>query len=60
MFLVPIALIVVFIDLVQFIGWVAPPCVCTKVVLDSIVNKLQCSMLYAKKAMNRVPIYAST
>ena len=44
----------------QFIGWVAPSCVRTDVVLCGIVSKLQCSMVYVKKAMNRVSAYATT
>ena len=44
-----------FIGLVHFIGWVVPSCVCTDVILDGIISKLQCSMLYVKRAMNRVP-----
>ena len=39
----------------QFIGWVAPSRVYTDVVLDGIVSKLQCSMFYVKRTMNRVP-----
>ena len=39
----------------QFIGWVAPSCVRTDAVLDSIVSKLQCSMFDVKRTMNRVP-----
>ena len=39
----------------QFIGWVAPSCVRTDVVLDGIGSKLQCSMFYVKRIMNRVP-----
>ena len=42
----------------QFIGWVAPSCVRTDVVLDGVVRKLQCSMFHVKRAMNRVPDYA--
>ena len=48
MVLVPIALIVVFIGSMQFIGWVALFCVCTAVVLDSIIHKLKGSVLYVK------------
>ena len=55
MFLVPIALIVEGIGLVQFIVWVAPSCVYTDIVLDGIANKLQCSMFYIKRVFNRVP-----
>ena len=51
-----IALIVNFLGLVQFIGWVAPSCVHTDVVLDGIHSKLQCSIFYVKRIMNRVPI----
>ena len=60
MFLVPIALIVVIIDPVQFIGWVALSCVCTDIVLDGIINKLQCSIFYVKKSMKRAPVYTIT
>ena len=35
-------------------------CVCTDVVLDGNVNKLQCSIFCMKKAMNRVPVCAKT
>ena len=44
----------------QFIGWVAPSCVCTDAVLDSIISKLQCSVFDVKKTMNRVPACAIT
>ena len=46
----------------QFIGWVAPSCVCTDVVLDGIINKLQCSIcsMYEKGYTNRVPACAIT
>ena len=44
----------------QFIGWDAPSCVCTDVVLYGIISKLQCSMFYVKKTMNRVPACAIT
>ena len=44
----------------QFIGWVAPSWVCTDVVLDGIISQLQCSMLYVKKAMNKVPACVAT
>ena len=44
----------------QFIGWVAPSCVCTDAVLDSIISKLQCSMFDMKRTMNRVPACAIT
>ena len=59
-FLVPIPQIVVVIDPVQFIGWVVPSCVCTDIVFNGIFNKLQFSMLYVKKAMNRVYICVIT
>ena len=58
--MVTIALILIAIDLVQFIGWVALPCIHTKVVLKGIINKLQCSVLCVKRTMSRVPIYATT
>ena len=44
----------------QFIGWVAPSSVHTDVVLDSIISKLQCSVFYVKRTMNRVPGCAIT
>ena len=44
----------------QFIGWVAPSCVCADVVLDSIVSKLQCSIFDVKRTMSRVPVCAIT
>ena len=31
-----------------------PSCVCTDVVLYGIISKLQCSVFYVKRAMNRV------
>ena len=49
MFIGSVALIVDFIGLVQFIGWVAPSCVYTEIVLDGIISKLQCSVFYVKK-----------
>ena len=30
-------------------------CVRTDAILDGIISKLQCSMFYVKRAMNRVP-----
>ena len=50
-----IALIVEFIGFVQFIGWVGPSCILNNVVSDGIISKLQCSMSYVKRAMNRIP-----
>ena len=44
----------------QSIGWVVPFCVRTDVVLDIIVSKLQCSIFYVKRAMNRVLAYVIT
>ena len=44
----------------QFIGWVAPSCVCTDVVLDGISRKMQCSMLCVKRTMNSIPVYVIT
>ena len=41
--------IVVIMIFVQFIGGVATSCVCTNIVLDGIVNKLQCSIFCIKK-----------
>ena len=55
MFFGSIAPIFEFVGLVQFIGWVALSCVCTDAILDGIISKLQCSIFYAKRAMNRVP-----
>ena len=37
-----------------------PSCACTDVVLDSIIRKLQCSVFYGKRAMNRVLAFAIT
>ena len=54
MLLVPIALIVVVIGPVQFIEQVALSCVCIDNILNSIINKLQCSMLHVKRAKNGV------
>ena len=53
-------MVVIFLGLMQFIRWVAPSCVRTDAVLDSIVSKLQCSMFNEKRTMNRVPGYAIT
>ena len=44
----------------QFIGWVAPSCVCTDVVLDGIGRKMQCFMLCVKRTMNNIPVYVIT
>ena len=44
----------------QFIGWVLSFCIHTDVVLDSIINKLQCSVFCVKKAINKVPVCAIT
>ena len=38
----------------QSIGWVAPSCVHTDVVLDGIGSKLQCSVFCTNSIMNRV------
>ena len=60
MFFGSITLIVDFIGLVKFIGWVAPSCVHTDVVLDSIINKLQCSIFYIKRTVYRLPACVKT
>ena len=60
MILVPIALFVIVIDFVQFIGCFALFYVCTDVVLDGIIDKLQCFEFCVKRAMNRVPVYEIT
>ena len=44
----------------QFIGWVAPSCVGTDAVLDSIISKLQYSVFDEKRTMNKVPACAIT
>ena len=44
----------------QFIGRVAPSCICIDVVLDGIVSKLQYPMFCIKRPMNRVPICLKT
>ena len=31
-----------------------PSCIHTDIILDGIINKLQCSVFYMKKAINRV------
>ena len=49
------ALIVEFKGHVQFIGWIMPSCIYTDIVLNGIINKLQYSLFYIKRAMNRVP-----
>ena len=46
---VPIALIVVVIYLVQFIGWVVLSCVCIDDILDGIINIPKCLVLFIKK-----------
>ena len=53
-----IALFVIVLDLMQFIGWATPSCVCINIVLDGIITRLQCSMLYITIAMNTVPLCA--
>ena len=58
MFLVPIALIVVVSDPVQFIVWVVPSYENVDIVLDSTIVKLQCSIFCMKTDMNRVFPYA--
>ena len=35
-------------------------CIRTDVVLDGIINKLQCSIFYMKRATNRAPDYGIT
>ena len=55
-----ITFIVLVIGLVQFIGWVVPSCVCTNVVLDGIINKLQYSVFHVKRAMNKVSVCVAT
>ena len=54
MILVPIALIIVLVESMQFIGWVALSCAYTYVFL-CYHYKLQCSAFWMKKAMSRVP-----
>ena len=56
MILVPIALIIVLVESLQFIGWVALSCVNINNILDGIVTKLQCFIFHIKIAMNRVPL----
>ena len=58
MILVPIALIIVVSDLMQFAGRVTLHCVCTDIDLDGIINNLQCCIHHVKKAMNRLLVYA--
>ena len=53
MFLVPIAIIVVLIGLLQFIRWIVPSFVSVDVALDSTITKPQCSVFRVKKAVNR-------
>ena len=60
MILVHIALIVVVMGPVQLIGWVAPSCICTDIVLDGIINKLQYSIFCIKRSLNRVFSCAKT
>ena len=56
MILVPIAIIIVALDLQQFIGWVAPFWVYIDISLDSIIIKLQCSIFCIRININRVPL----
>ena len=56
MFLLPIALIIVVSDFLQFIGWVATLLVCVCIVLDGINTSLHCSIFHMKLAINRVPL----
>ena len=42
----------------QFIGWVVPSCICTDVILNGTISKLQGSVFHTKRAMNRVPVCA--
>ena len=44
--------------LMQFIRWVATSCVCTDIVLDGIISKLQGQVFCVKRAMNKVPVCA--
>ena len=60
MVLVPIALTIVVVDLVQFIEWVSPSCIYTDVVLNGIINKIHCSMICVKKAINSIDVYIIT
>ena len=48
-FMVPIDLIVVVIDPMQFFRWVALSCIFVYIVLGSIIGKFQCSVFHAKK-----------
>ena len=52
-----IALTVEFTGLVQFIGWVVPSHVYIDIVLNRIISKLQYSVFYVKRAINRVPAF---
>ena len=54
MILVPIALIAVVLNHMQYIRWVPPSCVYINVVLDGVATKLQWSVFYMKIAMNKV------
>ena len=60
MLLVIIAPIIVVIDLMQFIRWVALSRVYINAVLDGIITKMQCSVFHVKIAMNTVPGYMIT
>ena len=57
MILLPKALIIITLDLVQFLTWVVPFCVYVNIVFDVIIVRLQCSILYMKLDMNKVPPY---
>ena len=60
MILLPIALIIVALDLVQFIGYFALSHVYIDIVLDGIITRLHCFVFSMQLAMNRVLLYAIT
>ena len=60
MILLPVALVFVDLDIVQFAGWVVQSWVCIDVVFNGIITKLQCLIFHMKTAVNRVPSYVIT
>ena len=60
MVLLPVALIIVIIDLVYFIRWVAPSCIYIFIGLDGIIKRLHCSILCTKLTINKVSLYVTT
>ena len=57
MFLVPIALIIIVIDFVQFISCIALSCIHVDVVLNVIITKQKCSIFCIKKSYKKGTYY---